>query len=99
MAHASSTRPLRGRTALVTGVSRRRGIGYAVAVELASLGASVFFHHYSPHDADQPWGDDDLDAVRAGIRAALHDGALAGDVSADLRDPPPLKTSSSRPTP
>ena len=70
MSHPSSARPLQGRTALVTGVSRRRGIGYAVAVELASLGASVFFHHYSPHDADQPWGADDLDAVRAGIRAA-----------------------------
>ncbi|GAA4692027.1 SDR family oxidoreductase [Kocuria gwangalliensis] len=87
MSHPSSARPLQGRTALVIGVSRRRGIGYAVAVELASLGASVFFHHYSPHDADQPWGADDLDAVRAGIRAALHDGALAGDASADLRDP------------
>ena len=44
MSHPSSARPLQGRTALVTGVSRRRGIGYAVAVELASLGASVFFH-------------------------------------------------------
>lgn len=87
MPDPSSARPLQGRTALVTGVSRRRGIGYAVAAELAALGANVFFHHYRPHDADQPWGGDDLDAVRAGIRTALHDGALAGDVSADLRDP------------
>lgn len=87
MPHPSFARPLQGRTALVTGVSRRRGIGYAVAVELAALGASVFFHHYSAHDTDQPWGADDLDAVRAGIRAALHDGALTGDASADLRDP------------
>ncbi|GLC62593.1 hypothetical protein PLESTB_001917300 [Pleodorina starrii] len=86
MSHHSSARPLQGRTALVTGVSRRRGIGYAVAVELASLGASVFFHHYSPHDTDQPWGADDLDAVRAGIRAVLQNGAVTGDFSADLRD-------------
>ena len=86
MTHPSLAHPLRGRTSLVTGVSRRRGIGYAVAVELAALGASVFVHHYSPHDADQPWGGDDLDAVRAGIRAALQDGAVTGDVSADLRD-------------
>ena len=85
MSHPSSARPLQGRTALVTGVSRRRGIGYAVAVELASLGASVFFHHYSPHDTDQPWGADDLDAVRAGIRAVLQNGAVTGDFSADLR--------------
>ncbi|GAA1756163.1 SDR family oxidoreductase [Kocuria aegyptia] len=86
MSHSSAGHPLQGRTALVTGVSRRCGIGYAVALELAALGASVFLHHYSPHDADQPWGGDDLDAVRAGVRAALRDGAVTGDVSADLRD-------------
>ncbi|MGQ1797104.1 SDR family oxidoreductase [Kocuria oceani] len=86
MPHPTPGRPLQGRTALVTGVSRRRGIGYAVAVELASLGASVFFHHYGPHDADQPWGGDDLDAVRAGVREALVEGATASDASADLRD-------------
>ncbi|MEE6272542.1 SDR family oxidoreductase [Georgenia wangjunii] len=79
--------PLRGRTALVTGVSRRRGIGYAVAVELASLGADVFIHHFGPHDADQPWGGDDLDAVRAGVAASLRAGARMGDASADLQDP------------
>lgn len=78
---------LQGRTALVTGVSRRQGIGYAVATELAQRGASVFTHHFAPHDADQPWGADDLDAVDAGISEALHDGALHASRSADLRDP------------
>jgi hypothetical protein len=34
--------PLRGRVALVTGVSRRTGIGYAIARRLAALGASLF---------------------------------------------------------
>jgi NAD(P)-dependent dehydrogenase (short-subunit alcohol dehydrogenase family) len=33
--------PLRGRVALVTGVSRRTGIGYAIARQLAALGASL----------------------------------------------------------
>lgn len=33
--------PLRGRVAVVTGVSRRAGIGYAVARRLAALGASL----------------------------------------------------------
>ncbi len=59
--------PLSGRTALVTGVSRRRGIGFAVARELARLGASVVTHDFAPHDAEQPWGGDDLAAVAEGV--------------------------------
>ncbi|MFT4235315.1 MAG: SDR family oxidoreductase [Microbacterium sp.] len=78
--------PLSGKTALVTGVSRRRGIGFAVATKLASLGASVFIHHYSPHDKDLPWGADDLDAVRSGVRESLTAGARFGDASADFGD-------------
>ncbi|KJL19800.1 Glucose 1-dehydrogenase 2 [Microbacterium azadirachtae] len=83
----SSFLPLRGRTALVTGVSRRRGIGFAVANKLASLGANVVIHHFRPDDLDLPWGGDDLDNVRAGVRQHLADGALFADVSADLSDP------------
>ncbi|GAB2849527.1 SDR family oxidoreductase [Microbacterium insulae] len=85
--HRSPHLPFRGRTALVTGVSRRRGIGFAVAQRFAELGADVFVHHYSPHDAAQPWGGDDLDLVRAELRSALVDGARLGDLDADLRDP------------
>ena len=50
--------PLLGRAALVTGVSRRNGIGYAIARRLAALGASLFLQHYSPHDREQAWGAD-----------------------------------------
>ena len=81
------TLPLTGRTALVTGVSRRRGIGFAVAGELARLGASVVTHHFAPHDADQPWGADDLAAVADGVRAHLTPGARHADLHADLADP------------
>lgn len=78
--------PLSGRTALITGVSRRRGIGFAIARTLAELGASVFFQHHRPHDLAQPWGADDLDDVRAGIGEALTPGALSGDHAVDLAD-------------
>lgn len=84
--HASSAPalPLSGKTALVTGVSRRRGIGFAVATTLAGLGASVVVHHHRPHDLDLPWGGDDLDAVRAGIRSHLVGGAGFADIAGDL---------------
>src|SRR5687767_10092149 len=85
---SSSTAPaLQGQTALVTGVSRRRGIGFAVASEFARRGASVFIHHFRAHDLELPWGGDDLDAVRAELSSALIAGASLGDMSADLRDP------------
>jgi 3-oxoacyl-[acyl-carrier protein] reductase len=48
--------PLHGRAALVTGASRRAGIGYAIANRLEELGASVFRHGWSAHDETQPWG-------------------------------------------
>lgn len=80
----STSFPLRGKTALVTGVSRRRGIGYAISTRLAELGADVFIQHHAPHDAEQPWGADDLDQVRDGIRASLRPGAAFGDVGLDL---------------
>ena len=47
---------LEGRNALVTGVSRRAGIGHAIARRLLDAGASVFIHGWTPHDAAQHWG-------------------------------------------
>lgn len=44
--------------ALVTGVSRRIGIGAAVAGRLAGAGFDLFLHAWSPADAEQPWGAD-----------------------------------------
>ena len=86
MTTSHGTLPLHGQTALVTGVSRRRGIGFAVARAFARLGASVFIHHYSPHDEDQPWGADDLSGVVGELRAELTEGAVLGEMSADLQD-------------
>src|ERR1700677_546252 len=78
--------PPRGPGALVPGVSRRAGIGYATARRLAAPGASLFLHHYTPHDRDQPWGADPggistvLDGVTSALAAGgarVHDTELA----------------------
>jgi 3-oxoacyl-[acyl-carrier protein] reductase len=47
---------LDNRNALVTGVSRRAGIGYAIASRLLDAGTSVFVQGWSAHDASQAWG-------------------------------------------
>jgi 3-oxoacyl-[acyl-carrier protein] reductase len=49
---------LSGRNALVTGVSRRAGIGCAIAQLLLDAGASVFVQGWAEHDAMQPWGSE-----------------------------------------
>ncbi|GAA2011474.1 SDR family oxidoreductase [Brevibacterium samyangense] len=78
--------PLSGKSVVVTGVSRRAGIGYATACRLAAYGASVFCHHFSPHDAEQDWGVDDLDAVFDGVRSHLVGDARVADFHADLTE-------------
>ena len=65
---------LAGRAALVTGVSRRIGIGFAIARRLAERGAGLLIHGWAEHDAGQPWGAD-----RAGI------AQLAGELAAEGR--------------
>ncbi|WP_280253626.1 SDR family oxidoreductase [Nocardia abscessus] len=74
---------LSGRVAVVTGVSRRRGIGFAVARRLAAMGAELYITHWVPHDEAQPWGADDIDLVRQQLSAAPR----IVDRSVDFADP------------
>jgi 3-oxoacyl-[acyl-carrier protein] reductase len=67
---------LRGRVALVTGVGRRRGIGSAVCLALASRGADIGLSYWKAYDREMPWGSDEdepevlLGRLRAtGVRA------------------------------
>ena len=66
--------------ALVTGVSRRSSIGFAVAQLLLARGDRVVVQSWSPHDAEQSWGADDLAAVLAELADPPH-------ISVDLADP------------
>lgn len=80
-------RPLHGRAALVTGVSRRKGIGFGIARHLAELGADIVIQHHAAYDAEQPWGGDDLELVREGIKQAQPADSFFADHSVDLSDP------------
>ena len=83
-------RPLAGRVALVTGVSRRVGIGLAVARRLAALGAGLFVTSWTAHDREQPWGADPggLDAVLAELGGGDAPGVgRVEHLEADFQDP------------
>ena len=49
---------LQGQIALVTGASRRMGLGAAIARELAAAGADICLTYYQPYDTTMPWGSD-----------------------------------------
>jgi 3-oxoacyl-[acyl-carrier protein] reductase len=66
---------MRGKVALVTGVSRKAGIGAAIALELASAGASVFLSHFRRYDQDQLWAvaEDEPEQILQSLRAGSGD--------------------------
>jgi len=82
----SIRRPLEGRVALLTGVSRRQGIGAALLDRLLADGAAVLATGWVPHDREMPWGDDP-----EGAEALLAAHRDAGDrlhwLAEDLEDP------------
>lgn len=77
---------LKGRVALVTGVSRRKGIGFAIAQRLTILGADVFIHSFSPYDASQSWGADP-DGIPALIAKLQEHGTRIAHAEGNFLDP------------
>jgi len=78
-----SSHELSQRVAVVTGVSRRQGIGFAIASRLAAMGAQLYITHWVAHDELQPWGADDIESVRRELSAATR----VIDRSIDFADP------------
>lgn len=78
MKKPSATRPLSGRIALVTGATRRRGIGAAICRELARAGAAICFTAWPSYDRTTSWGVDDDEPIE------LREEILAMGVGCEL---------------
>ncbi|MBZ0288660.1 MAG: SDR family NAD(P)-dependent oxidoreductase, partial [Anaerolineae bacterium] len=79
------------RIALVTGASRKIGIGAAVCRALAAQRLDVAFTHWSPYDATMPWGKDH-EAVHELLSDIKSTGVRAFALEADLTQPDSART-------
>ena len=77
---------LREQTAVITGVSRKIGIGAAIARALAEVGCNIFTTYFRPYDATMPWGNQDNEALE--IVGKLQEiGVDAAGLEMDLSQP------------
>ncbi len=77
---------LAGRIAVVTGASRKIGIGAAIARTLAEAGADVFITYFLPYDEQQPWSSKPQEVEE--LLAQLHAvGVRAYGMEANLAQP------------
>ncbi|MEO1058579.1 MAG: SDR family oxidoreductase [Actinomycetota bacterium] len=76
----SSSTPLTGRVALVTGVSREVGIAAAIVRRLQAAGATVCASGWPPHDDEQPWDATPADLPIDVARDDLADPAVPAEI-------------------
>lgn len=74
------------RIALVTGASRRQGIGAAICRALAADGVDIAFTHWQPYDRAMPWGGDP-NGPTALVTELQAQGVRAVAIEADLSRP------------
>ena len=72
--------------ALITGASRRSGIGAAIALALARVGWDVAITYWRPYDTRMPWGSDPADVSRLCDQLKAF-GAKTATIEADLSSP------------
>jgi 3-oxoacyl-[acyl-carrier protein] reductase len=79
------------RIALVTGVSRLKGIGKAICTELAKQGIDIFFTYWRPYDKSMLWGVEDNEPAiiqeeisSLGVRCACQEIDLMKEASINL---------------
>ena len=79
-------RSLTGQVAIVTGASRRDGIGAAICMALARAGADILFTHWQPYD-EQTTGLLDRDGPARLEEALDRLGVRASGLGIDLSEP------------
>lgn len=77
---------LADKVVLITGVSRKAGIGAALARGFAEAGAKVFTTYYCPYDRLMSYGSNEDEATELLAELRRGGGSCAG-VEADLSDP------------
>jgi len=77
---------LKGKVALITGVSHKTGIGYGIAKRLASMKAGLFLHSYAPYDLmmKQKLAENEADLI---LNSLMKYGGAIKQMEADLSNP------------
>jgi len=74
------------KVALITGVSRRQGIGAAIALALAQEGADIYIGYYRPYDRGTAWGVEDTEPEQI-LNSLRQTGVCADGAEIDLARP------------
>jgi len=77
---------LKGRVALITGVSRKNGIGFGIAKRLASMGGHLFLHAFGRYDREFP-SIGEVPPPEELVKALAEYGTKIKHMEADFSDP------------